>query len=49
MGKRKAADADADGAKAKKIADTGVSTQVNPKRVRFLKEGDIGSGPILYW
>ncbi|BDA41821.1 Deoxyribodipyrimidine photo-lyase [Coccomyxa sp. Obi] len=34
---------------SKKAALEPVDTLVSPKRVRILKDGDIGSGPVIYW
>ena len=49
MGKRKADEAEGSKGKSLKSTSTDVDSKVNPKRVRFLKDGDIGSGPVLYW
>jgi len=44
-GKRKAAE---QGGGAPKRA-AGTVELVNPKRVRVLKDGAVGSGPVIYW
>lgn len=44
--KRKGSDEVPDAPAAKKAA---AGALVNPKRVRVLKEGDIGKGPVVYW
>jgi deoxyribodipyrimidine photo-lyase len=33
----------------KVVPFAGNSTMVDPRRVRVLKQGSIGSGPVLYW
>ncbi len=33
----------------KKKGGASGSPLVNPKRVRTLKEGEVGSGPVIYW
>jgi hypothetical protein len=47
MGKRKADAPESSGA-SKKAAPSGEAL-VDPQRVRTLKDGDIGSGPVIYW
>ena len=49
MGKRKADDAESSGAASKKKDVPPEHDLVNPKRVRILKDGDVGSGPVIYW
>ena len=49
--KRQAADAAGGASKrpAAAPAAAGGGTLVNPKRIRVLKEGTIGGGPVVYW
>lgn len=51
--KRKADGAAAAGPSSKKAAAGAAAAAgtglVNPKRMRYLKEGQQGSGPVIYW
>lgn len=47
--KRKADVGGSSAVASKKAALEPVDSLVDPKRVRILKDGDIGSGPIVYW
>ena len=49
MGKRKADEAEGSAAASKKKNAPSDEGLVNPKRVRILKDGDVGSGPVIYW
>ena len=49
MGKRKADAPESSGAAFKKKSVPSGEALVNPQRVRTLKDGDIGSGPVIYW